>query len=166
MPMPRRPHRASPDELKISRDGDDVIIAYADDSVATTHFKLGRERIAAMTDDEIIDYWNEHLEARDAAMAEYEHVAVEVPAGRPQLEFFEQGNQWVPRGHVVRCAVMGSNGQPDEPFLTIDDRDFTPAEFARMVGTFGGWGMRIVFVPDDELHDEPVLEVREPRPER
>jgi hypothetical protein len=166
MPMPRRPHKASPDELKITRDGDDVIIAYADDSVATTHFKLGRERIAAMTDDEIIDYWNEHLEGCAVAAAEYEHVAVEVPAGRPQLEFFEQGNQWVPRGHVLRCVVMGSNGESDEPFLTIDDRDFTPAEFARMSATFGGWGMRIVFVPDDELYDEPIVEVREPDPTR
>jgi hypothetical protein len=63
MPMPRRPHRASPDELRITRDGDDVIIAYADESVATTHFKLGRERIVAMTVDEIIDFWNDHLNA-------------------------------------------------------------------------------------------------------
>jgi len=31
-----------------------------------------------------------------------------------------------------------------------------------MVGTFGGWGMRIEFVPDDELHERPKLEVREP----
>jgi hypothetical protein len=166
MPMPRRPHRASPDELRITRDGDDVIIAYADESVATTHFKLGRERIAAMTDDEIIDFWNDHLEALEAAAAEYEHVAVEVPPGRPQLEFFEQGDQWVPRGHVLRCIVMGSNGEYDEPFLTIDGRDFTPREFARMVGTFGGWGMRIAFVPDDEVHEEPIVEVREPDPKR
>ncbi len=35
-----------------------------------------------------------------------------------------------------------------------------------MVGTFGGWGMRIAFVPDDELHDEPIIEVREPDPRR
>jgi hypothetical protein len=166
MPMPRRPHRASPDELRITRDGDDVIIAYADESVATTHFKLGRERIVAMTDDEIIDLWNGHLDAREAAAAEYEHVAVEVPLGRPQLEFFEQSDQWVPRGHVLRGVVMGSNGEPDEPFLTIDDRDFTPREFARMVGTFGGWAMRIAFVPDDDVCEEPVVEVREPDPKR
>jgi hypothetical protein len=39
---------------------------------------------------------------------------------------------------------------------------FTPTEFAEMVSTFGRWGVRIVFVPDDDLHDEPVVEVREP----
>jgi hypothetical protein len=166
VPLPRRPHTASPDELNITRDGDYVIIAYADDSVATTQFKLGRERIAAMTDDEIIALWNEHLEARDAAMASHEHIAVEVPPGRPQIAFFAPGNQWTPRGHVLRCLVLGSSGDPDEPFVSVDDRDLTPSEFARIVGTFGGWGMRIVFVPDDEIHDEPVVEVREPEPGR
>jgi hypothetical protein len=114
----------------------------------------------------VIDFWNDHLDAREAAAADYEHVVVEVPRGRPQLEFFEQGDQWVPRGHLLRCVVMGSNGEPDEPFLTIDDRDFTPREFARMVGTFGGWGMRISFVPDDQVYEEPVVEVREPDPKR
>ena len=132
MPKPRRPHPASPDELNLTRDGDDVIIAYADDSVATTHFRLGRERLATMTDDEIIDTWNEHLKARDDAMASYEHIAVEVPPGRPQIELSAVNNQWVPRGHVVRCVVLGSNEDPDEPFVTVDDRDLTLREFARM----------------------------------
>jgi hypothetical protein len=61
---------------------------------------------------------------------------------------------------------LGSNEDPNEPFVTVDDRDLTLREFARMVGTFGGWGMRVVFVPDDEIHDEPVVEVREPDPVR
>ncbi len=164
MPMPRRPHRASPDEIKITREGEYALIAYADDTIATTRFQLGAEKLAAMTDQEIIDVWNEHIDGRDAVMAEYEHVAVEVPPGRPQVEFFAKGNQWVPRGDVLRCIVMGTSGEDDEPFITIDDRDFTPMEFARMLSTFGGWGMRIVFVPDDELHEEPEIEVREPDP--
>jgi hypothetical protein len=166
MPMPHRPHRASPDEIKIARDGDTAIIAYADPKVATTHFKIGREKLAKMTDEEVFAMWNEHIDARDQLMQEYEHVAVEVPPGRPQVEFHERSDQWVPRGDVLRCVVMGSLSNPDEPFLTIDDRDFTPMEFARMVSTFGGWGMRIVFVPDDELHETPVVEVREPDPRR
>jgi hypothetical protein len=106
--MPRRPHRASPDEIKISRDGDDAIIAYADPNVATTHFRVGREKLAGMTDADVLALWNGHLEARDRVMQEYEHVAVEVPPGRPQVRYFEQGDQWVLRGDVVRCVVMGS----------------------------------------------------------
>ena len=31
---------------------------------------------------------------------------------------------------------------------------------------YAGWGMRIVFVPDDELHEEPQIEVREPEEKR
>lgn len=166
MPMPRRPHRASPDEIKITRDGDNAIIAYADPNVATTHFKIGREKLAAMTDEEVFALWNEHIEARDELMKEYDHVAVEIPPGRPQVRYFDRGDQWMPRGQVLRCLALGATGDdPDEPFLTIDDRDYTPMEFAKMVTTFGGWGMRIVFVPDDELYDEPVIEVREPDPE-
>jgi hypothetical protein len=165
MPMPRRPHRASPDEIKITRDGDAAIITYADPNVATTHFTIGREKLAAMTNEEVFALWNEHIEARDELMKEYDHVAVEVPLGRPQVKYFERGDQWVPRGDVLRCRALGAMGDdPDEPFVTIDDRDFTPLEFAKMVSTFGGWGMRIVFVPDDALHDEPAIEVREPDP--
>ena len=50
--------------------------------------------------------------------------------------------------------------------MSIDGRDFTLAEFMKMVGTFGGWGMRIEFVPDDELHRRPRLKVRDPGPRR
>jgi hypothetical protein len=164
VPWPRRPHRASPDEIKISREGDNAIIQYADDTVATTYYRLGRERLATMTDEDILADWNDHIDARDEFMRTYEYVAVEVPVGRPQLDRFEEGDHWVPRGHVLRCVVHGSTGEAEEPFLTIDDRDFTPVEFAKMVSTFGGWGMRLVFVPDNALHEEPAIEVREPEP--
>jgi hypothetical protein len=95
-----------------------------------------------MTDEEVLAMWNEHIDARDELMQEYEHVAVEVPPGRPQVEFHESSDQWVPRGDVLRCVVMDSVGNSDEPFLTIDDRDFTPLDFARMVSTFGGCARR------------------------
>ena len=162
MPHPRRPHRASPDEIKITRDGDNAVITYADPKIATTYFRMGREKLATMTDEDIFEVWNEHLDVRDALMKEYDHVAVEIPIGRPQVEYMADADQWVPRGHVLRCVVQGYNGDADDPFVSIDDRDFTPVEFARMISTFGGWGMRIAFVPDDELHEEPEIEVREP----
>ena len=83
------------------------------------------------------------------------------------VAYMEKADQWVPRGHVLRCVVEGySEGDDDQPFISIDEKDFTLTEFAKMVGTFGGWGMRITFVPDDELHEEPVVEVREPDPRR
>ncbi len=165
MPFPRRPHRASPDEIKITRDGDDAIITYADPKVATTHLRVGREKLETMTDEQILAEWNEGIDAREELRKDYEHVAIEVPVGQPQVKYMERADQWVPRGHVLRCVVEGySEGDHDQPFVSIDENDFTLTEFAKMVGTFGGWGMRITFVPDDELHEEPVVEVREPDP--
>jgi hypothetical protein len=35
-----------------------------------------------------------------------------------------------------------------------------------MVGSFGGWGMRIEFVPNDELYERPKLTVRDPDPKK
>jgi hypothetical protein len=163
MPRPRRPHKASPDEIKITRDGDYAIIVYADESVATTHLKMGSEKLAVMTDEQILDFWNTGIEARDTVMAAYEHVAVEIPIGKPQLKYEERSDQWVPRGNVVKGVVLGSDGSDiEDEFVTVDGKDLTIREFARMMMTFGGWGFRIVFVPDHDIHDEPEVEVREP----
>lgn len=35
-------------------------------------------------------------------------------------------------------------------------------QFGRLLTTYSGWGMRIVFVPDDEIEQTPRVEVREP----
>jgi hypothetical protein len=96
-------------------------------------------------------------------------VATEIPVGKPQVKFYERGNQWTPRGDVLRCQILTDAGVTpdlDEPFVSIDGRDFTLGEFMRMVGTFGGWGMRIEFVPDDEMHERPKLRVGEPEGKR
>ena len=36
-------------------------------------------------------------------------------------------------------------------------------EFGRLICTYAGWGMRIEFVPENETHRRPTLEVREPQ---
>lgn len=165
MPLPKRPYVASADQVRITRDGDDAIIEYADESVAKTHLRVGAEKLASMTDAELLDFWNETIEAGEDHRESLIYTATEIPAGKPQVEFFERGNQWTPRGHVLRCQILSDAAIPpdvDEPFVSIDGRDFSLGEFMTMVGTFGGWGMRIEFVPDDELHQRPKLKVREP----
>ncbi len=165
MPRPKRPHVASAEQVRIRRDGDAAIIEYADASVATTHFTVGAARLASMTDEEVLALWNSGLAAQEAHRRSLHYTATEIPVGKPQLEFFEAGNQWTPRGDVVRCQILSDAAIApalDEPFVSIDDRDFTLAEFMTMVGTFGGWGMRLEFVPDDELHLRPRRKVREP----
>lgn len=168
MPKLRRPHVASPDEVKITRNGDYAEIEYADPKVASTSFKLGADKLAKMTDADLLAYWNEHIEATDEFIrTQRPFTLTEIPVGKPQVEYHEQSDQWVPRGHVVRSVIV--NDLPtdiDNTFISIDDRDFTVAEFVRMVGTFGGWGMRIAFVPDDEIHEQPKIKVREPEEPR
>jgi hypothetical protein len=64
---------------------------------------------------------------------------------------------------VLRCLVEDDeNGQL---VVVIDDNEMTLQEFGRMVTSYAGWGMRIEFVPDDQLHRRSALEVREPDPE-
>jgi hypothetical protein len=165
MPLPKRPYAASVEQVRITRDGDDAIVEYADASVATTHLRMGAEKLASMTDEQLLDFWNEGIVARDEHRRTLSYTATEIPVGKPQVEFFDRGNQWTPRGHVVRCEILSDAAIPpalDEPFVAIDGRDFTLGEFMTMVGTFGGWGMRIEFVPDDELHQRPKLKVCEP----
>ena len=165
MPLMKRPYVASADQVRITREGDDAVIEYADDTVATTHLKMGADKLAAMTDEELLDFWNHHIEAREDDRQSLSYTATEIPVGKPQVQFFEEANQWTPRGHVLRCQILSDAAiQPelDEPFVSVDGRDFTLGEFMTMVGTFGGWGMRIEFVPDDELHQRPKVKVREP----
>lgn len=160
--MPRKkPYRTTLDEVIIHRDGETAIIIFRDPDVATTHFKLG-SNLKSMTDGQILDHFNKTIEARDMLAASYEHVAVEVPTGKPQIEYFSAGDQWTPRGDVLRCIVAG-DGLDDDVFVYIDEKELTLKEFGKLLSTYSGWGMRITFMPEDELENEPMVEIREPK---
>src|SRR6185369_10495002 len=110
-------------------------------------------RIVDMTDEQIIELHNDVVESMDEAARSYIHVAVETPVGEPQIKYFAAGDQWTPRGDVLRCLI--SDGADDDSRVIIDDHEFTMTEFGRLLSTYAGWGMRIVFVPDDEIDEEP-----------
>lgn len=154
----KRPHVASPDEVRITREGETAIIEYADPQVWVTNYTIG-PKLAEMTDAEVLALWNEGIEATE--QREYRHVATEIPIGKPQIEKSDWSRTWVPRGDVLRCVVH--DGGPDgEPIVDIDEHELSWAEFGQLLTTYAGWGMRIVFVPDDELHEKPRISVREP----
>jgi hypothetical protein len=160
----KRPRVASLGEVVISRDADAAIIAYREPGFRTTHFTLGPE-VHQMTDREILDRFNDSIRATEALAASYHHVAVEIPSGRPQIEYFTPGNQWTPRGDVLRC-VIDDGGPGGMPIIHIDDQELSWTEFGRLLCTYAGWGMRVIFVPDDRVDEEPDVEVREPEDER
>ena len=110
-------------------------------------------------------FWNEHLQASQALRDSHDYVATEIPTGKPQVEYFGPGDQWVARGHVLRCQIVTDAAIPvelDEPVVAIDGRDFSVVEFIKLLGGHGGWGMRIVFVPEDELHRRPKIRTGNP----
>jgi hypothetical protein len=157
---PKKPRIASPEEVQITREEEIAIIEYLDGETSTVNFKVGPE-LGHMTDQEVLDLHNNVIRVQQEMAANYEHIAVEVPEGSHQIEYSEECDQWVPRGDVVRCEIS-DGGFDGETTVIIDDRELSLHEFGRLLLTHAGWGMRITFVPDDRLDEEPEIEVREP----
>ncbi len=67
---------------------------------------------------------------------------------------------WAPRADVLRCEISwdSKNGT----VILIDDQEYSMKEFGEMLSTREGWGMRIVFVPDDEIYKSPPIEIKDP----
>ena len=160
MPRLKKPRTAALDEVRISREADAAIIDHVDSSVSSTRLVLGPQ-VHSMSDAEILEIFNGTVRDRERALAECPNVVVEVPPGVPQVRYFDKGDQWVPRGDVLRC-VLEDGGLHGEAAIWIDDREFTLHEFGRMLTTHSGWGMRIAFVPEERLHEAPGIEVRDP----
>lgn len=146
----REPFVASLDQVRIVRDpdGETAVLEYAEDDVWTVHLRIGAE-LRGMTDQEILDLHNETIRARQAMRAEYDHVAVEVPMGRPQIEYDERCLQWVPRGGVLRVLVTDDQ-ETSDPAFVIDDLELSLHEFGRLLHVWNGWGLRIALRTDDE----------------
>jgi hypothetical protein len=146
------------DEVKIIREGDYAFIEYKEEGVPTTGLQIGPQ-IAGMSDEEIVELHNETLRAQAKRAAEYKHVAVEVPLGSAQIEYHARSDQWVPRGSVLRCLIHDNDLQL---VVDVDEQELQLEQFGKLLTTYAGWGMRIEFVPEDEVHRRPILKVREP----
>ena len=150
---------ASLDEVRISRETDGAVIEYADENIWTTHLVLG-DKARTMTDEDILERHNEMILAREEMRHEYEHVAVEVPLGQPQIEFSPTCQQWTARGDVIRALI--EDDEEGQVKVVIDDMELSLHELGRLLVTHAGWGMRLVFVPDDEIHLQPEIVIQEP----
>lgn len=160
----KTPRIARLDQVTISRDGEDAIITFRDPTIATTHLRIGPQ-VQQMTDEEILLAFNQTIVAQMRNRDELgDYVAIEVPPGSPQVAYDPRTeNKWSPRGGVLRCSIEDGGGEDGLlPVIHVDDREFTWDEFGKMLCVYAGSGMRIVFVPDDELEEPPKSVVREP----
>jgi hypothetical protein len=153
---------ASRNDVTITRDGDCARIEYKEEAIPVSRLEIGPE-IAGMSNGEILEAYNESLR-NDAKLAtERKHVAFEVPLGAEQIEYFARCDQWVPRGGVLRCLI--EQDEHGHVIVKIDEQELRLKQFGKLLATYAGWGMRIEFMPGDEVHRRPVLEVREHMPE-
>lgn len=156
----KSPYIARLNEVIITRDGEIAVIAYKERDIMTTNLKIDGN-LQDMSDQDILDCHNHCIEVQLESIKNYKHLAVEIPPGKPQTEYFEAGGYWTPRGDVLRCHIE-DGGECGETTICIDDKEFTMREFGRLLSTYTGWGMRITMVPEDELHVTPAIEIKDP----
>ena len=56
---------------------------------------------------------------------------------------------------------MVHDDENGELVVEIDGHELSLKEFGRMMTVHAGWGMRIVFVPDDEIEKVPDITIGE-----
>ncbi len=150
------------DEVTVRREGEYAVIEYKEEGIPATHLNIGPE-LSAMSDEEIVELYNDGLRAQAQVASEHKHVAVEVPLNSAQIRYSKRCDQWVPRGGVLRCLI--EDDAEKTVVVRIDDHELSLEEFGRLLTTYSGWGMRIEFVPEEEVHRRPAHEVREPKSE-
>ena len=155
----RRPPQATINQVHISRDGEYAIIEHADTAYGTTRLLLG-PMLKNMSDAEVLEVFNEIIAAQDASVADPANRPVEIPRGRPQIEWLEDLQQWSARGHVLKCEV--SDDEDGNLVVHVDDKELDAEAFLQLIRPFAGWGMRITFMDESQIHEEPEVIVRDP----
>ena len=152
----------APQEVEITRNGEYAELKFKDPSMGEgMDLKIG-PRVAFMTDEQIVLFFNEMILNMEAHRRENPYEATEIPEGSPQIRYDSPTGHWSPSGGVLRCLIDSApsdeyEGTPGMPAIVIDDRELTWNEFGKLLSVYEGWGMRIVFVPDDELTKNPVI---------
>ena len=109
----KSPQPASPEQVRITREGETAVIEYADPSVRIVNLQVGPS-LAEMTDAEVLELFNDMLEAQAEIAAGVDPRLTEIPPGLPQIEYKELSDQWVPRGQVLRCHIEGDTEQGND----------------------------------------------------
>ena len=155
---PKKPTHVLIDQVRITREGNDAIIDHADANLSGARIT----GIATMTDAEIVEMYNQILDSQWALLEAWDKTVVEEPPGEKQIDYHENSDQWVPRGDVLRCLI-DDGGPNGEVIISIDDQELSLTEFGRLLRVHAGWGMRIAFVPEEFVTENPTVKVRKPQ---
>lgn len=159
----KRPRPASPDQVRIAREGDTAVIEDADPSVGVVQLRVG-PALPTMSDAAVLDLFNGMLKAQAELAVGLDPTLTEIPLGSPQIEYREQSDRWIPRGQVLRCHI--EEGEDGNAVVQIDDVELDLAAFGRMLLMYAGFGMRIAFVDEEDVTEEPQVAVRDPDAEQ
>jgi hypothetical protein len=80
----KMPTRAIIDQVRITREGNDAIIDYADSGIAGTRLTIGPD-LGTMTDRDIIDVFNGIHAAQERILAACNKTVTEEPPGEKQI---------------------------------------------------------------------------------
>ena len=72
----------------------------------------------------------------------------------------EKYQEWSARGHVLKCVV--SDDEDGDLVIHVDDQVLDAEAFLQLIRPFAGWGMRITFVDESQINDEPKVILRDP----
>jgi hypothetical protein len=147
-----------PNDVTIARDDHCSRIDYRVGAIPATHLEMD-PKIVDLSNGEIIEEYNECLRDEAKLATERRHVAIEVPLGGTQMEYFARSDQWAPKGGVLRCLIK--DDERGQVIVQIDEQELRLKQFGTLLATYTGWGMRIEFMPENEVHRRPVLQVRE-----
>lgn len=97
-----RPIVCSLDEVIVTGEEIYAHVKYQDPDFGETRLEIGPE-VAEMTNQDIVNLYNDVLKAEAELVGKDKYVAVETPLGSPQIKYHRSCQRWPPGGHVLRC---------------------------------------------------------------
>lgn len=144
-------------EVKITREGDFAHIDFIDPNYASRRIQFRPGELASMTDEDILRVHNEIVLSQQKLVRESR--PTEVPDGEAQIEFDNGYRHWIPRSDVLRCELT-SGEDSDDLVVCIDDEELSLLDFGEMLKMHMGWGMRVMFLPQEQLINPPPVEIK------
>ena len=123
---PKGPHIATFNQVRIRRTGESAVIEYLDPAILPVVISIGPDA-DRLSDADLLDRHNAHLREAEALTKGRQHVVVEIPPGRRQIEYSVARGHWAPRGGRNPSSMITlllslplrrlSSARPREPSL-------------------------------------------------